>query len=161
MSLIVEDGTGLAGAESYASIAECAAYASSIGSSEWNGTDAVKEAALRKATQYLDAVYIWKSSPLRPFTQSLQWPRIDYLWGWPETRLLKKACCELAIRAQTSDLFVDTEAQHVTSVSVGPIKRDLSDPANGGQKRYAVADALVRPLVRGGAGSSSVAMIRA
>lgn len=161
MSLIVENGEGLADAESYASVAECAAYASSFANAGWTGTDAAKESALRKATQYLDSAYAWKSSPLQPFTQALQWPRIDYLWAWPETKLLKKACCELAIRSLTGDLFTDTASQHVTSATVGPIKRDLSAPANNGQKRYAIVDAMVRTMVLGGSGSSAIGIIRA
>lgn len=152
MTLIVEDGTGLATAESYVSVAYCDAYAAANGKTAWTGTDAAKEVALRKATQYLDSVYCWKSSPINPFVQALQWPRVGYLWSWPEIKKLKSACCELAVRAIASDLFADVDAQHVTDVQVGPIKRSLSAPANGGQKRYAAVDALVRSLVRGSGG---------
>lgn len=157
MALIVEDGTGKADAESYVSVAECDAFHVKNGGIAWDDVDD-KEAALREATRYLDSAYVWKSSPVRPYLQALEFPRVGYLWSWPDMRRIKDACCLLALKAASGGLFADVEAQHVTSVEVGPIQRSMSAPANGGQKRYAAVDALVRPMVRG---SGGVQVVRA
>ncbi len=151
MALIVEDGTGLSNAESYVSVSECDDYAYNHGLS-WTAVDSDKEVALRKATQYLDSVYRWKSCQSSQYTQALKWPRVDYQWDWPQVARLKAACCELAIKSMTTDLFADVNPQHVTSVQVGPIHKTMSAPANGGQKRFAAIDALLADLIRGSGG---------
>ena len=55
MALIVEDGSGLSGANSYASTAQADTYASDRGLTAWTGDTATKEAALIRATDYLEA----------------------------------------------------------------------------------------------------------
>lgn len=57
MPLIVEDGTGLANAESYVSVAYFKAYCDARGYSYDGKTDAEIEQALRRATEWIDAVY--------------------------------------------------------------------------------------------------------
>lgn len=148
MSLSVEDGTGLSTAESYVSVAECDTYATNNGLTAWTGTAAVKEVALRKATRYLDTAFRWRGVRSTT-TQALEWPRWELAWTDPAITRMKAACCELAVKSLAADLFADVDAQHVTSVTVGPISRSLSAPANGGQKRYAAVDALVNDLTIG------------
>ena len=75
MSLIVEDGTGKVDAESYQSVSAADTYFSNVGNSLWTGSTAVKEAALRKATIYLDSTYQWQGS-IFSLEQSLNWPRL-------------------------------------------------------------------------------------
>ena len=78
MSLIVEDGTGRADAESYASVSVADAYHTARGNTAWAAlaTTALKEAALRKATDYLGQTYglRWKGYRMTT-TQALDWPR--------------------------------------------------------------------------------------
>lgn len=162
MAIIVEDGSSKADAESYVSVTDCTAYHAKHGGVAWDAIDN-QEAALRKATQYLDTMYKWRGTPAST-TQALKWPRYDVvvddvplLWNVVPEKL-KQACCELAARG---DLFADVDAQHVASVKVGPIERTMSAPANGGQKRYAAVDALVRDLVLAGSGSASISVVRA
>lgn len=62
------------------------------------------------------------------------------------------------MRASKGQLFEDVAAQHVESVTVGPISRKMSAPANGGQKRFAVIDALLRGLTTGG---GAIKLVRA
>ena len=57
MALVVEDGSGLSGANSYATAAQADTYASDRGLSAWTGDTATKEAALIRATDYLEATY--------------------------------------------------------------------------------------------------------
>ena len=82
MSLTCEDGTGVIGADSYASLAQASAYwayrTQSPNASAWSSsTDAVREGALREATAYLDCT--WSSlfiGSKKTSTQGLLWPRV-------------------------------------------------------------------------------------
>ena len=159
--MIVEDGSGKTDSESSVSVADCTAYHLKHGGEAWDSIDN-QEAALRKATQYLDSMYWWKGAP-KNYAQALRWPRVGVTvdgYDLPGDALpakLKAACCELAAKG---DLFADVDAQHVTEVTVGPISRTLSAPSNGGQKRYAAVDALVRELIAGGSGSATIMLVR-
>lgn len=77
MALVTEDGTGLATAESYISVADADTYIAAYkgANATWDGaTEAAKEIAARQATQYLDGLYIWKG--VKAYTvQALGWPR--------------------------------------------------------------------------------------
>lgn len=83
MPLIVEDGTGLAGAESYFAAATADSYWAARpqdpNSGVWAGADTDrKEGAAREATDYLDAN--WGSlfpGARRTTTQGRLWPRVD------------------------------------------------------------------------------------
>jgi len=78
VALIVEDGSGKADAESYADLAFANAYvAAQGGDATWEAAgDPAREAALRKATQYVDDVFgaQWKGFR-RSAGQALRWPR--------------------------------------------------------------------------------------
>jgi hypothetical protein len=78
MALVVEDGTGLANAESYVSVANCVAYATARGG-VFPGTDVPgSEAALRRATAFIDNTYRTRFTGYRTFrrAQALEWPRV-------------------------------------------------------------------------------------
>lgn len=64
-------------ADSYVTVAEADAYFLARGTATWTGSDAVKEAALRKGTTYLDNQYRgrWKGYRTNQL-QSLSWPRV-------------------------------------------------------------------------------------
>lgn len=76
MSLVVEDGTIVAGAESYLSVADADTYWGKHGSpTAWTGaTTANKESALRYATQWIDDKFTW-SGWIVESDQPLNWPR--------------------------------------------------------------------------------------
>ena len=62
--LIVEDGTGLANANAYVSVEFADEYFSARGNQTWVGLgSADKEAAIIKATDYLEAVYFEFQTP--------------------------------------------------------------------------------------------------
>lgn len=104
MALIVEDGTIVAGAESFVSVSDCDAYHVKMNNTGWTGTEAVKEAALRKATNYLEGRYIlrWKGHPTDE-DQVLSWPRQCIIVDGREVAddsipaRVKNATCELAL----------------------------------------------------------------
>lgn len=78
MTLIVEDGTGILGAESYVSAASAVAYWSARGYAVALTADASVESALRRATMFLDATYRGRYPGYRTFgrVQGLEWPRV-------------------------------------------------------------------------------------
>lgn len=58
MTLVVEDGSIVSGAESYASVAQADAYFAARGITIWSPLlDAEKEQALRRATDYMVQTY--------------------------------------------------------------------------------------------------------
>lgn len=77
MSLIVETGVGIINADSYVATADCAAYALSRGLTF--GSDALADAALRRATAYVDNQYRLRFPGYRTFrrAQALEWPRTN------------------------------------------------------------------------------------
>ncbi len=145
MALIVENGTGKPDADSYVSVADASAYHSAMGNLAWADLDVlVMEAALRRATQYLDTRHQFAGDPLTS-TQALAWPRD--VAPWPVKRV-QDACCELALRASTGALYADQGDAPVTEETVGPITVKYGAGQNGGQTRFAVVDDLLRGLLR-------------
>lgn len=127
MALIVEDGTGVADAESYADVAFIDAHWAARPhldlSEAWSAADtAAKEGAAREAAAYLDALLSDAYRGVRAsYDQGLEWPRSEALDkqgltlpGVPPQ--LKKAVAELAGRAITAPLSEDQDLE-------GDIKR--------------------------------------
>lgn len=86
MAFTVEDGTGVAGANSYSSVADADTFHSDRGNTLWTGSQSVKEQALVKATDYLEQKYreVWKGVRNNP-DQALEWPRYNVpssIPGW-------------------------------------------------------------------------------
>lgn len=149
MALVVEDGSGLALADSYVSIADADAYHLAMGNTTWTGADSVKEPALRRATQYIDANFTFKGEPLTT-TQGLEFPRVDadgYLPDWPIKNLVA-ATCELALRALSGTLVDDTAAESIRREKVGPIETEYFRN-DGAQKRYPIVDKLLKNWTSG------------
>lgn len=64
--------------DSYGSLAEADAYFAARQTGNWDGSDASKEMALRRAATYLDNVYRGKWKGVRTYqVQSLAWPRAN------------------------------------------------------------------------------------
>lgn len=176
ITLTVEDGTGLANANSYVSQADADTYFANRANTVWAAADNdAKAAALIQATQYLDTRYAFKGERLTT-TQALAWPRqqspirvpvgiwtdvyagTDSQFQWPVKRV-KDATCEAALRALAGPLYADQAATVKDSVKVGPITVQKSRERNGGQVRIAIIDDLLRPLL--GADRHSIPLVRA
>lgn len=118
MSLTIETGAIIAGADSYVDVTDCDTYHAARGNAAWTGTDAVKEAALRKAVAYLDGHYRnrLKGVMVDPVNQLLAWPRYDVVIDGINIasdtipQKLKDAQCELALIALTADLAPNVSA---------------------------------------------------
>lgn len=74
MTLTVEDGTNVTGADCYSSLDDCVAYAVAVYGSSINGSNDDKEAAIRRAVNYLDGLK-WSGIRSNGRSQSLAWPR--------------------------------------------------------------------------------------
>lgn len=88
LTLIAEDGSGVANANSYATVAQADAYHDGhLYASAWTAAvTATKEKALVMATRLIDAGVMWKGYKTNA-GQALQWPRgiakDDNLYGYP------------------------------------------------------------------------------
>lgn len=121
MALVVEDGSGIANAESYASVSDADTYHSNMNATAWAAAATpAKEAALRAATVYIDGRYGarfpgWK----RTKDQALLWPRSGAVdasgWSIESTGALavpsplKRAVAHLAATALTTTLAPDVD----------------------------------------------------
>lgn len=167
MSLTVETGTGSASAESYISIADATTYHAARGNAAWAAlaTDALREAALRKATEYMVNTYRnrWQGTR-KTENQALCWPRYSVVVeGYliddasvPE--IVKRACAELALKASAADLAPDL-TQGVISEQVGPIAvtYDKNSPQ---ATRYRAIDAMLAPFLQSSGGGCCVGLVR-
>lgn len=78
MALIVEDGTGLASANSFVSIAEADAYAAEQGLAHWGGNN--RQTALIQASAQIGRTWVWPGYVRNP-EQALAWPRVGPHWS--------------------------------------------------------------------------------
>lgn len=138
LTLVKEDGTGLANANSYALQADGDAYhdrriAAHI--TAWSGaTDAVKESALAQATMLIDRWFDFRGYKTTT-TQALQWPRDgvpdpdkdgigtnDNFANNAVPQIVIDACCELARQLLVSDRTNEPDGRGVSELTVDVIK---------------------------------------
>ena len=77
MALIIEDGSGVSNANSYASVGTVDAYHTSRGNATWTGDTTPKEAAILRAMDYIEGMP-WKGQRAI-YTSTLEWPRLNDL----------------------------------------------------------------------------------
>lgn len=162
MSLIHEDGTGLADAESYASVAWCDAYHTKYGNTDWAAASTTdREIALRKATRYLEAEYLMRWLGIRTTqTQALAWPRA-WVYDSDDRLLLSnimplrllEATALLARTALTTELLTVTVDASSTGVrrerqKLGPMEQEIEyTGAKGTRRTFPVVEDLLREYV--------------
>ncbi len=172
-TLVVEDGTGIAAADAYASIAFIDEYHDARANSAWAAlAQAAKEAAIRKASEYMMQVYKLRWLGVRMNStenQGLDWPRAyvyteEFLHGAVGTYpflvpsnivplAIKRACAELALKSATEDLAPDIEKE-VTREKVAGIETWYH--IGGVQyKRYRAIDLMLAPYLSGKSGAST------
>ncbi len=173
MALVTEDGSGLANAEAYVSTAYVDSHLDLRGNTLWvTLTETQKEAAIRRATDYLEQTYgeAFAGMPVND-TQALSWPR-EYAPRqlsltstsryWPKTEVpapLKKACAELAFKAAAGELAPDV-GQQIKSESVGPISTVYQDGSSS-VVRYRAIENILAPLLKNAGSSMSISLVRA
>jgi len=158
MPFTVEDGTGIANANSYVDTAFADEYFADRGVTAWAGDAAAKQGALIKATDYVEGRFgrRWIGE-MANATQGLSWPRKDTDFDIDEIPLkLKQACSEYALRALSGPLAPDpkTDASGITVVTtrkkVGPIETEFQPVGSGTPamfKPYPAADMLLSGLL--------------
>jgi len=167
MSLIVEDGTIVPGAESLTSVAEATAYHAARGNTAWDAlaTDTIREQCLRKGTDFMRQAYRsrWQGVKVDE-DQALDWPRYDVVVdGYVidsdiVPAEVKNACAELALRASEGDLLAD-QSQGVIREKVGQIEVEY-DRSSPQQARYSAIDAMLSPYLLAGGSGTSMRIIR-
>ena len=164
MTLIVEDGSGISDAESYASVVEFKAYCAKRAMDYSLLADAAIETLLIRATDYMVNVYRnrWQGRRTNQF-QALDFPRYDVVVdGYSVLSnivppLVKNACIELAFKANTIELLPDIERATIREkVDVIEVEYDKFAPV---QTRYSQIDAMLSPLLSS-ADSISVKLVR-
>ncbi len=106
MTFTAEDGTGIEAANGYASVAYVDEYHTDRGNTKWTGSSGVKQAAIIRASDYIDKRFGRKFRGYRNTkAQGLEWPRTNavdndgFYWSMEVPKQLKKACAEYALRA--------------------------------------------------------------
>jgi hypothetical protein len=163
MALVVETGTGLdVDAEAYVSVADYLAYLIKMNYTALAEDDDRTEAAIRRATQYIDGKYLRRFRGTQAVEgQPLQWPREDVWIGITELpadelpRNLIQATCELAFLVENGiDLMPTLErggALRAKTETVGPItERNAWASSASPEDVYLAAEFLLRPLLKRG-----------
>ena len=137
--MIVEDGTGLSNADSYVSVEFADNYFSARGVTAWASlTQAKKEQALIRATDFIDSIYQWHGKKATS-EQALRFPRVnltDYegmlVIGIPNC--LKQAVCDASMLSvngtelfQTKNENGDVVSETITTLSFTYSKSDKSE----------------------------------
>lgn len=73
MALIIEDGTGVSGANTYASLATVDSYCSDRAYEAWTGNDDIKNASILRGMAYVES-FFYKGKKVAS-DQALKWPR--------------------------------------------------------------------------------------
>jgi hypothetical protein len=157
VSLVTENGTGQATAESYISVANADARHTAFGNTAWTGTDAVKEQALRRATAYMTQAYRgrWTGTKLTS-AQALDWPRWGVmLEGFPVASDsipadIANACADLALKALADDLAPDL-TRAIVREKVGPLETEYAAYSSQATSYRAIDMALSAYLTGAGA----------
>jgi hypothetical protein len=170
MSLIIETGAGLVDAESYISVADATAYHAARGNAAWANlaSDTVREQMLRRATDYMEAIYRPRWAGVRKLTaQALSWPRynvpikdVPITQYYPSDAVpaaVAHACAELALRAIKGELAPD----------IGPLKKRVkvavieTEYVIGATPyvRFRLIDRMLDPFMSGTA--DSIRLVRA
>jgi hypothetical protein len=140
MTLVIEDGTSVSGANAYINEVDSDAYfeARDITSWDTNSSEA-KEGAILYATAYLDNTYSFIGD-IADITQPLAWPRTGTEWETSSGRnyddmvpqIVIDATCELALDHITSDLnLVTSMGGAIQSASLGPMSVTYRDSQPG------------------------------
>lgn len=156
MALVVENGQGLANAQTLASVVELRAYAAETGATVPPRDVDCEKLLVHAMRRMLDFSYLGQQVRR---DQALPWPRAGIViesWGYEShiiPKRVKDAQCAYAIAAQTVELQPLVKVNQkgtVVSETIGPISRTFADSGRiVDAPRIPVAEALLKPFVRG------------
>jgi hypothetical protein len=156
MAFLVEDGTGIEGATSYASEDDADTYWEDRNNTDWTGTD--KEAALIRATHSLDYMYRGRFPGLKTNgrAQSLEWPRSEAYDAEDEEiaedeipQEIIDATCELALREliEAGSTMPDLDrGGHIRRVKAGSVEVEYAGGATA-TTTYSKVDGILAGLL--------------
>lgn len=164
MAIVVEDGTGRSDAESYITVADADARHAALGNTAWTGVDAVKESALRQATEYMEGAFRsrWKGTRLYR-AQALSWPRYGAIVDGYDIEStvvpteVANACADLALKALSDTLAPDL-TRGIVREKVGPLETEY-DRASPQSTRFRAVDMMLSAYLKGG--GANVSLVRA
>lgn len=155
MALVIEDGSGVEGANSYVSVAEARAWAVVRGLTF--GSDAITEQALLKAMDYVESLRSRFSGSKTSATQALQWPRTGATLDGALMEddfipvELKNGLIQLAYEAQTVDLQPTGTGQEILSEKVDVLETTYAERGTGSiVPQFNKAMAFLEPLFKTG-----------
>ncbi len=151
--LVVEDGTIVNGANSYATLVEARAYALARGVT-LSAVDAVLDSQMIKAVDYLESKRARYQGSKVDASQALQFPRSGVVIDGLEVAadaipaLLKSAQIQLAMQISAGvDLMPTTTGPFVIEDTVGPLTTKYSDKVGvNALPEIPAVDALLDPL---------------
>lgn len=171
MGLTVQDNNGsVAGANAYITVQQFKDYHADRGADTSAFDDEAIEAAIVRATDYLDQRFLFVGERRYGREQTTEWPRTS---AWDRDRRyindipveVKEACAEYAIRALSQVLNPDPERDatgrpiHSKAQSVGPISESVTFVGGAvfQMPKYPAAD---QKLVRAGLVRSGGTLLR-
>jgi hypothetical protein len=170
MAFVTEDGTGLANANAFISVAFANSHFADTGNTVWDAySDTVCEQAIVRATAYLSTAFSWKGAPIAPRVQSLAWPRTGVTDGEgyevPNNAVpieIKRACAEIALReAATPGVMMPdvTLSEAVKREKIGPMEVEYlnqNTSASDARPVLTVVQGLIGGLLATGSGSGEL-----
>lgn len=145
MPLIVEDGAGLADAESLVSLEEADSYHLEHGNEAWSGlSTALKERRLRYSALYLSSMWQFAGKPLKA-QQGLAFPRTPA--GLPAR--VKTAQMELALVDDLAESLARVERGMVTRKQTESLVTDYAQPIinRTAAARFPLVNAMLKPYL--------------
>jgi hypothetical protein len=124
--LIVEDGTGIPGSNSYIDAVFVSGYLLGSALTAWEVLDEdAQESDIISATRYVDNAYSWKGTR-KTLEQGLSWPRDNATFdGFPLDGVpaqVKSACADAVGLILAGEEFYSTDSEReVASETIGPI----------------------------------------
>lgn len=156
MALTIEDGSGVAGANSYIDVVAARTYAVARGLA-LPAADGDVEALLIKSMDFIEAYRGDFQGLKTAATNSLQWPRTGAtLDGYPLAedaipQVLKDAQAQLAVDAQNADLMPTGTGREVVMERVDVVQVQYAESGNTNpQPIFTKAEALLKPLFKSG-----------
>ena len=155
MAFTLEDGTGVADANTWTSVLFADTYFAERGIVAWAGVDAVKEVALIQAADYIHGRFGMRWLPVGEQEVTAE---ALYTFGGTIPVQLKRAQCQYAVRALTAKLMPDPVVDEngitlvVTQKVLGPLEKKLQrvgNPMGNPQllRNYPEADILLSSLL--------------
>lgn len=158
MSLIVEDGTAVANANSYVSLDDAVTYATARGLTLTPSPSSLSEQAIIRATAALDAMYrmSFPGYKTNGRSQSLEWPRTD-AYDYDGQAILANtvpievvnATCEIAVRelATPGSMMPDLDrGGNIRSLRAGSVAIEYGANASA-QTTYTIIDGILSAII--------------